>query len=333
MFFKNLSNFNYTFKDLGVQPIRAINIFRRSRLSLSDKKYRDSYYYYSYKAGDMPEIIAQNAYNNPHYYWAILMFNEIVNPFYELPRSESITTSIEQQRYLNTGSFFYENDDELGFNSADGYTRSRFPRVGDIMVKLDDRRNEPASPASTLVSVQIIGLDTTLQRIDFLTTTENGLFVEGDSFAIIDKTGEDTYEIAYRSKILKRFDDKTKTYVSFKDSEGKNLPPLSEAPNRPTIGTADYSFYNSQLGNENIKYTILGEFVGCSGGGNAELSKAEGYRAMNIEETAIMEADNISRIKIPEMGLLKPLLHSMSEVLNKSPLNDSILVKYNTRIK
>jgi hypothetical protein len=328
MFFKNLSNFNYTFKDLGVQPIRAINIFRRSRLSLSDKKYRDSYYYYSYKAGDMPEIIAQNAYNNPHYYWAILMFNEIVNPFYELPRSESITTSIEQQRYLNTGSFFYENDDELGFNSADGYTRSRFPRVGDIMVKLDGN-----APASTLVSVQIIGLDTTLQRIDFLTTTENGLFVEGDSFAIIDKTGEDTYEIAYRSKILKRFDDKTKAYASFKNPKGETVSSLSEAPNKITATAADYSFYNSQLGNEKIKYTILGEFVGCSGGGDAELSKAEGYRAMNIEETAIMEADNISRIKIPEMGLLKPLLHSMSEVLNKSPLNDSILVKYNTRIK
>jgi hypothetical protein len=328
MFFKNLSRFNYTFKDLGVQPMRAINPFKRARIDLKDKAHRDSFYYYNIQAGDTPEIISQKAYSNPHYFWAILMFNDIVNPFSEMPRSETVVETLEEQQFENMGSFFYEDDNELGLSSADGYTRSRFPRVGDIVVKLDGN-----SPASTLVSVQIVGLDKTLQRIDFLTTTENGLFAEGDSFAIIDKTGEDTYEIAYRSKILKRFDDKTKAYASFKTPEGKSISPLAEAPNKLFATSAEYEFYVSQLGNENIKYTLLGEFVESEGSGSKTASENEGYRALNLVETAQEKADDIKRIKIPDARLLQPMLTAMSDTLTKSPLSDTVVANYNSRIK
>ena len=328
MFFKNLNNFNYEFKDLDVTSQPAINVFKRARIDLKDKAHRDSFYYYDIQPGDTPEIISDRAYGNPHYYWAILMFNDIVNPFSELSRSETVVEKLEENQFKDMGSFFYENDDELGLSSADGYTRSRFPRVGDIMVKLDGN-----SPASTLVSVQIVGLDKTLQRIDFLTTTENGLFEEGDSFAIIDKTGEDTYEIAYRSKILKRFDDKTKAYASFKTPEGKNISPLAEAPNKLFASSTEYEFYVSQLGNENIKHTLLGEFVESEGSGSKTASENEGYRVLNSVETAQEKADNIRRIKIPDAKLLQPILRAMSDALNKSPLSDTVVANYNANIK
>ena len=328
MFFKNLSQFNYTFKDLGVQSTRAINLFKRARIDLTDKTHRDSFYYYNIQAGDTPEIISQNAYGNPHYFWAILMFNDIVNPFSEMPRSDEVVEKLEEQLSEDTGSFFYEDDSELGLNFYDGYNRARFPRVGDILVKLDGN-----APASTLISVQIVGLDKTLQRMDFLKASENGLLEEGDSFAIIDKTGEDTYEIVFRSKVLKRFEDKNNAFAGFKDSEGNMLSPLSESTHRLFATTADYDFYNSQLGNEHIKNTLLGEFLGASGGGNVAVAELDGVSSLTSLEIVKQNADSIKRIKIPDANLLQPMLSAMSDALNKSPLSDSVVAKYNSRVK
>jgi len=328
MFFKNLNNFNYEFKDLEVTPQPAINVFKRARIDLKDKAHRDSFYYYDIQAGDTPEIISEKAYGNPHYYWAILMFNDIVNPFDGMSRSENIVTKLEENQFSDTTSIFYEDDNMLGLSSTDGYTRARFPRVGDIIVKLDGN-----SPASTLTSVQIVSIDKTLQRMDFLKTTENGLFAEGDSFAIIDKTGDDTYEIVFRSKILKRYDDKIDSPVSFKDPDGKIISALSEAPIK-IVPQLTYDFYKSSIGNEEIRHTILGQLLGASGAaGGYNMAVSQGYAPVDVEKNAQIESDGIRRIKIPDAKLLQPILRAMSDALNKSPLSDTVVARYNANIK
>ena len=265
MFFKNLSQFNYTFKDLGVQSTRAINLFKRARIDLTDKTHRDSFYYYNIQAGDTPEIISQNAYGNPHYFWAILMFNDIVNPFSEMPRSDEVVEKLEEQLSEDTGSFFYEDDSELGLNFYPVYNRARFPRVGDILVK--------------------------------------------------------------------RFEDKNNAFAGFKDSEGNMLSPLSESTHRLFATTKDYDFYNSQLGNEHIKNTLLGEFLGASGGGSVSIAELDGVSSLTSLEIVKQNADSIKRIKIPDANLLQPMLSAMSDALNKSPLSDSVVAKYNSRVK
>jgi hypothetical protein len=46
-----------------------------------------SYYFYTVKDGETPEILAENIYNNPEAYWIILYANDIYDPQYDWPMS------------------------------------------------------------------------------------------------------------------------------------------------------------------------------------------------------------------------------------------------------
>lgn len=43
------------------------------------------YYEYNIKDGDTPEIIASKYYGDPELHWVVLIFNDIIDPFYDWP--------------------------------------------------------------------------------------------------------------------------------------------------------------------------------------------------------------------------------------------------------
>jgi hypothetical protein len=43
------------------------------------------YYKYSIQEGDTPEMIASKYYNDPELHWIVLVFNDIIDPFYDWP--------------------------------------------------------------------------------------------------------------------------------------------------------------------------------------------------------------------------------------------------------
>lgn len=48
----------------------------------------NSYYYYTIKDGDRPEILAEKVYGDPEAYWMILYPNSIVDPYYDWPMDD-----------------------------------------------------------------------------------------------------------------------------------------------------------------------------------------------------------------------------------------------------
>ena len=45
------------------------------------------YYHYDIQDGDTPEMIASKYYNDPELHWVVLIFNNIIDPFYDWPLS------------------------------------------------------------------------------------------------------------------------------------------------------------------------------------------------------------------------------------------------------
>jgi len=317
MFFKTLSTTNYSAPGIGINRIPCIDIFKRVNINFDEGGGNRSYDYYDMMPGDTPDIISTKSYNgNPYWYWAILMYNNITNPFRDFYRDPDTAIQNAESRYNRMGSFFYD-DEAVVFSS---FTKTRDLRAGDIIIKINSDGTLPDPYSTTTVSVQLVEVNKSKREMRFIVSDESGTFAEGDAFAVIDKNGG-TYTVAYKSKILKRYDKVTKGISSFKDNEGKTIP---ERTKSPTKLFASYQEYLTAKLND----SILGEFNNASGSGNWSNTVNEGYRALSIEDQVVEDnTENFGRIKIPDARILQPLLTEMQVVLNRPPTRNKKITK------
>jgi len=314
MYFKILPKTRYTFKGSNVKSIRCVNVFKRVSVNFDESTTR-SFTYYDVMPGDTPEIISSRLYRgNPYWYWAILMFNGITNPFTEMTRDRDSIVNWQETQYRTMGSLFFDEPGEV-FSS---FTQVRAPRVGDIIVKLKSDGSLPDSYTETLESFQVVEFIPERHELRFLTDKENGTFSAGDNFAIIEKDGS-SYEVVYKNTFIKRTNKTKDSVTKFKDPDGKVL-----TSNAPRPGLSSYVSFNPL--DREFKDTILGSFLGASGSNSWSAGEDMGYRSMNVEEEEIEHNDSLRRIKIPDAKLLQPLLSEMSKVFNKPPTDNKQII-------
>lgn len=91
--------------EIDFETVKIINIFRKFEF----KNYpAENYIYYTIKNGETPEIISYNYYGTTDYWWIILLYNNIFDPFYDWPLSE---TDLEQ--YVKDNTTDYQINPEL----------------------------------------------------------------------------------------------------------------------------------------------------------------------------------------------------------------------------
>lgn len=289
-------------------------MFKRVSVNFDESSTR-SFTYYDVMPGDTPEIISSRLYRgNPYWYWAILMFNGVTNPFSEMTRDNDAIQNWQETQYKSMGSLFFDEPGEV-FPS---FTQAREPRVGDIIVKLNSDGSLPDAYTDTIESFQVVEFIPERHELRFLTDKENGVFSAGDKFAIIEKDGE-SYEIVYKNAFIQRVNKIKDSVTKFKDPNGKSLTPTADSPGFSPISLSD------PLDRE-FKDTIIGSFLGASGSDPWASSESQGYRSMNIEEEKFEYNDSLRRIKIPDAKLLQPLLSEMSKVFNKPPTDNKQLI-------
>lgn len=84
-YFNEFPKVLYTFDEAVVNPQLVTNILARSTFLKEIVDNTAIYYEYQLKEGDTPEIIADKLYGDPQRHWIVLLFNRILNPFYEFP--------------------------------------------------------------------------------------------------------------------------------------------------------------------------------------------------------------------------------------------------------
>jgi len=90
----------------------AVDILRRVAFNDRTKEELAVYESYYIEDDDTPDIVAAKLYGNPEYHWIVLLFNNIVNPFYEWPlRDEALEKYID---YKYQGKALYLSSIDLG---------------------------------------------------------------------------------------------------------------------------------------------------------------------------------------------------------------------------
>jgi hypothetical protein len=89
-FLTNFSKKDYTLKFSNLQPVtvKIKNLFEQYRILERYKRDASAFFEYSIQDNELIENISYKFYDSVTYWWIIAVFNNIKNPFYDLPLSE-----------------------------------------------------------------------------------------------------------------------------------------------------------------------------------------------------------------------------------------------------
>lgn len=94
-YFESFPKTAYTLDTNVLSPQAVTDIFARSAFLREIANNTSIAYEYSVKESDTPEILAHKVYGDAYRNWIILLFNQIINPFYDWPlKSEALDNYI-----------------------------------------------------------------------------------------------------------------------------------------------------------------------------------------------------------------------------------------------
>lgn len=101
-YFENFTKVIYTFdKNVENQQL-ATNIFARSTFLREVANNSTIAYEYQVTDEDTPEVIAHKIYGDPFRSWIILLFNQIINPYYDWPLKNEVLDAYILKKYGQT---------------------------------------------------------------------------------------------------------------------------------------------------------------------------------------------------------------------------------------
>lgn len=101
-YFENFTKVIYTFdKNVENQQL-ATNIFARSTFLREVANNSTVAYEYQVTDEDTPEVIAHKIYGDPFRSWIILLFNQIINPYYDWPLKNEVLDAYILKKYGQT---------------------------------------------------------------------------------------------------------------------------------------------------------------------------------------------------------------------------------------
>lgn len=115
-----MSNYFLT-TEIDYNNTTIIDIFKKFEF----KKFSpNDYIYYTVKNGETPEIIAYNYYGTVDYWWIILLYNNILDPFYEWPISNN-----DLEQYVQDNTDNYETNPEYSTNLETAKSENEINRI------------------------------------------------------------------------------------------------------------------------------------------------------------------------------------------------------------
>lgn len=98
-YFKHFNKVTYNLEDSTYSAQLAVNILQRSAfLKEVAENVAVSYEYYI-KDSDTPEIIAHKLYGSAERHWIVLLYNKIINPYYEFPMNVNKLEKFIENKY------------------------------------------------------------------------------------------------------------------------------------------------------------------------------------------------------------------------------------------
>jgi len=127
MYFKEFPVINYSL-DNGITSFQIADFFRR--VKAIDENLQTSLIYAQYDVldGETPEVVADKIYNESYYHWVILIANNIIDPRFDWPLSNSVLRTYVARKYdvenIDAVKHYVNDDDEIVHSS---YAGTKYP--------------------------------------------------------------------------------------------------------------------------------------------------------------------------------------------------------------
>lgn len=96
-FFSKFPKIDYTFADGSIHNLTDINV--KYALSSLVKTSSDTFYPFTYREQDRPDVLSDKYYDSSDYYWLVLMSNDIFDINHDFPLSNSVFNSYLGNKY------------------------------------------------------------------------------------------------------------------------------------------------------------------------------------------------------------------------------------------
>jgi len=195
---------------------------------------------YVVQYGETPDIVATKLYGSSEWYWLIMLFNDMTDPFRDWPRS-GLDQDIDNKSY---------EVDVVSYLPVNGSSLYPF-NVGDTVVRVkNDLSIDEENPfTSTIVDTRKIFF-----AIDIDIINSSGVRLqEGDLFGVIN-TDNELVNI-HEAKLVRTPDT---TISGFETEDGRALSPFTS---RSSIDTPDEKILDPSTGSTNLTTTLLYKYI------------------------------------------------------------------------
>ena len=323
MYFKNFPKTTYSLT--GYENIEVLDIMKRVQFNFDSAFSNRPYEYYTVEEGDTADIIAEKHYGSSEWWWLVLLFNNVTNPFIEKHNEKAdkdhlvITDFGDSSEFSNPGPY-YGGGGRFESQSSSTYVEKYFYverdggddevdfRTGDIIILLSSSETvsslrgsvQYTSPAAivdknTRGAVKVINFNPALREAS-VRGEYTGRFSVGDKVGVLQE-GTNLGESA-RLKVwgtIKRLSNRAnKLYGFIKNDTGREVSPLWQ---HQTNTTADRITPINTKGSSVPSYekTLIGGFLGLTGAAGS--TYASEYTPILYSERNISEKP-VRRIKL-----------------------------------
>lgn len=192
------------------------NLITRIKFLDEVKNVASAYFLFDNVYGETPESLAYKFYDSVERHWIILLYNEIIDPFYQWYKTGETFNKYINEKYKN--NLVYPND---------GY-RYALETIGKYYIKnsriIKYPFDEQVRVTSELVEVDSITYQEFLTKTDIFIIDEDGnklqelpnLFYSDESIPLVDDNGV-TYTVDYK------YEGITKTFAEYETEENEKL--------------------------------------------------------------------------------------------------------------
>lgn len=358
MYFKIFPQTKYDFNAIGTKDLDILDILFRVRFLFDDIFTSRSYTTYTVKHGDTADIIAHKYYGSSEWWWLVLLYNDIVNPFNELPRMGFDYRSIPGAHPSPNPIIYIQKEG--------GDTQSDF-RQGDVVVKI---RNEDAGKIdvgnawrtwnqpqalqpsnSDFAAAKIMRWNDTLREAT-LTDVSGNSFYTGDTVGVLSKNDKEPTRLAYWGTVLLSLPDNSEAISHFIENDsGREVHPHYSIQERIVKPSGPlYNKFDTANTTNNISGTLLNDVLGGSGSSgstysnqfsavtNEEIYEKKTFddkarsRIKLLDDTYKFEAYNLMRKLLSDRNLTYATFSTRSSRVRKSPFSGPSTPSSNTNI-
>tara|TARA_Y100001963_G_C6793913_1_gene457535 strand:- start:37010 stop:38047 length:1038 start_codon:yes stop_codon:yes gene_type:complete len=185
-------------KDETVKVAR--DIVRRVAFSKRLKDEAALFQDYYVKEGEKPEDVAYKVYGDPHYHWVVLLFNDVINPYYEWPLTNEAIDNYIAKKYpgdvLYCSSLFV---DASGYTSAGDNYSGLTHAANETVFRWDGRKDDYGDVLIDHTSKALVWKhDREKGALEIINT--HGAFNVGDY--VVKTVGGDNFQYSRIEKII-----------------------------------------------------------------------------------------------------------------------------------